>query len=121
MMIGSVLSRHALLPVTIHLPNKPDLSMEFVVDTGYTGYLTLPVAAVHAMGLPHLHRTSADLADDTTVELDVYMATILWHGAITDVPVLATGRRALLGTALLDDCELTAQFHDGGLVTVDAL
>ncbi len=121
MMTGTVSERHALLPVTFRLPNQLDLTIEFVVDTGYTDYLTLPVAAVTAMGLRFLHRTSADLADNSIVDMNVHHATILWNGAEMDVPVLATGRRPLLGTALLDACELVVQFADGGLATVDSL
>jgi hypothetical protein len=35
--------------------------------------------------------------------------------------VLAMGRRPLLGTALLDECQLLAQFTEGGAVTIDEL
>ena len=46
MMTGQVIGRHALLPVTFRLTDHPDLTIEYVVDTGYTDYLTLPRAAV---------------------------------------------------------------------------
>ena len=62
MMVGTVSGRHALLPVTLRLQRRPDLTIEFVVDTGYTDYLTLPLAAVVAMGLQYLHDVPADLA-----------------------------------------------------------
>lgn len=73
------------------------------------------------MALPFLHSGFADLADGSTVRIKVHTATIVWNGAERDVPVLALGRRPLLGTALLDGNELVAQFTDGGLVTVDPL
>ena len=56
-----------------------------------------------------------------TIELNVYAATIVWNGVERQVPVLALGRRPLLGTALLENCELLIQFVEGGLVTVDGL
>jgi len=37
------------------------------------------------------------------------------------VSVIATGRRPLLGTAMLDDQELRAQFRESGLMTVEEL
>ena len=120
-MTGSVLGRHALLPVTFLLQGRPDLTIEFVVDTGFTYFLTLPPAAVAALGLPYLHDTPANLADDSTVAIAVHAATIVWNGVEREVRVLATGSRPLLGTALLDGQELVAQFKDGGLVTVDDL
>ena len=54
-MIGRVYHLHLLLPVTFRLASQPDLAIEFVVDTGFTGFLTLPPAAVSAMRLPYLH------------------------------------------------------------------
>lgn len=120
-MTGSVSNRHVLLPITLRLPSQPDLSIEFVVDTGFTDFLTLPSAAVAALVLPFAHRVTVVLADGSTVELAVHVATILWDGAERDVPVFAMGRRPLLGTALLDGYELVAQFRDAGLVTVDRL
>jgi hypothetical protein len=46
---------------------------------------------------------------------------ILWNGVEREVRVLATGRRPLIGTALLDQQELVIQFTKGGLVTIDEL
>lgn len=99
--------------------NQPDLEIEFVVDTGFEGALTLPPAAVAAMGLPFFQEMDANLADDQSVKADVHVATIVLDGHELDVLVLAMGRRPLLGTALLAGKELVAQFADKGLVTVD--
>lgn len=51
----------------------------------------------------------------------VHEAVILWNGEEREVRIIATGRRPLLGTALLDEHELVVQFTQGGLVTIDAL
>ena len=118
-MIGSAFNRHVLLSVPFRLLDQPDLSIEFVVDTGFTDYLTLPRDAANAMGLRFLYHMNADLADDSTIEIPVHLATILWNSVPKQVRVLATGRRPLLGTALLDQCRLHAHFVDGGSVTVE--
>jgi len=120
-MTGCVRSRHVLLPVTFRLEYLPDLNLEFVVDTGFTGLRTLPPTAVAAMGLPFLHLMPAQLADGSFVEVAIHSATILWKGMEAEVRVLATGERSLLGTALLDGSELLAQFREEGLVTIDDL
>ena len=49
MMTGHVVQRHALLPVTFRLLNQNEFAIEFVVDTGFSGELTLPIAAIEAM------------------------------------------------------------------------
>ena len=73
------------------------------------------------MNLPFLRRITANLADDSIIRLGVYSATLVWNGQDRDVEVLATGRRPLMGTLLLDGHELNVQFADGGLVTVETL
>ena len=120
-MIGHVESLHALVPITFRFSDKPDIAIEFVVDTGYTGYLTLPAAAVAAVGLPFEYDLPANLADDSEVLVPVHSATILWNGGEQTARVLALGKRPLLGTAMLDGYELVVQFADSGLVTIDAL
>ena len=121
MMRGVTIRRQATLPVTFRLLGLPSVTLEFVVDTGFTEFLTLPPSAVTAMGLPFDHQESASLADDSSITIAVHQATILWNGVERLVSVIATGRRPLLGTALLDDQELRAQFRESGLVTVEEL
>ena len=120
-MRGVTIRRQATLPVTFRLPGQPDLTLEFVVDTGFTEFLTLPPAAVAAMQLPFLYPQMAGLADGSAIRMSVHGATILWNGMEREVRVVATGRRPLLGTAMLDDQELRAQFRESGLVTVEEL
>jgi clan AA aspartic protease len=118
---GLVVDRRPILALTLRLPNGSSLPIEFVIDTGFTGYLSLPLEAVSLMGLPFRHDTAANLADDSEVLMPVHEATILWDGEEREVLIVAAGKRPLLGTALLDEQELVIQFTDGGLVTVDAL
>ncbi|HLK56485.1 MAG TPA: clan AA aspartic protease [Chthonomonadaceae bacterium] len=121
MMIGSVTRLHALVPVTFRIPGQPDLAIEFVVDTGYTGSLTLPLEAIRALGLEFEFDLPANLADDSEVLVPVYSATILWHGIERSVQVLAMGKRPLLGTLLLDGHKLCAQFREQGRVAIALL
>ncbi len=120
-MTGSVRSLHIMLPVTFRLTGLPDITIEFIVDTGFTGLLTLPPDAVTALGLPFLHKIPAQLADGSFVEVAIHAATIVWRDVEAEARVLATGERPLLGTALLDGSELLAQFREEGLVTVEDL
>ncbi len=119
MIVGQVVNHQASLPVTFRLANRPSLMIEFVVDTGFVGFLTLPSSAVAALGLPYQFDTPANLADDSEVQMAVHEATIIWDGENRVVRVLATGKRPLLGMALLAGQELVMQCIDGGTVTVD--
>jgi clan AA aspartic protease len=118
---GFVSRRKALFPVTFLLPGQPELTLEFVVDTGFSEFLTLPLAAVIAMQLPFLYPQDAGLADGSIIRIPVHSATILWNDQERAVRVVATGRRPLLGMALPDDQELRVRFRENDLVTVDEL
>ncbi len=120
-MTGRVENLHALLPVIFRLQNQSDITLEFVVDTGFTDALTLPLEAVVDLQLPFDYDMIVNLANDSDAVVPVHRASIIWQGAERTVRVFATGRRPLLGTALLEDCELTAQFRESGLVFVEPL
>ena len=77
------------------------------VDTGFTGELCLPLEAVLLMGLTFRHDIPANLADNSEVLLPVHEAIVLWDGEEREILVIATGRRPLLGTAMLDEQERT--------------
>ena len=120
-MRGVVIGLEVRIKVVFRRPGQPDLAVEFVVDTGFAGALTLPAAAVAAMGLPFYQIMFANLADDSHVQANIHQATIVWDGREIDVAVLAMGQRPLLGTALLDGYNLNADFEDNGAVSVTLL
>lgn len=73
------------------------------------------------MGLTFRHDIPENLADNSEVLLPLHEAIVLWDGEEREVLIIATGRRPLLGTALLDEQQLVIQFTEGGLVTIDEL
>lgn len=120
-MIGRVENLQAVVPVVFQLPGQPDLSIEFIVDTGFSGQLALPPAAVAALGLPFSYDTIITLANDEDDVVPVHNATIIWEGNELTVRVFSVGRRPVLGAALLAGGEFVAQFIQGGLVTIDSI
>ena len=121
MISGSVIALHALIKIAFLLQDDSFSEREFVIDTGFTGFLTLPPQDISDLGLLFRHHTSAYLADGSEVQIPVYDAVVLWNGAEIEVRVLGTGHRPLLGTALLKDHSLFAQFADFGLVELEEL
>jgi clan AA aspartic protease len=117
----SVTDGHATVIVRFRILNRADVPIEFVVDTGFTDELCLPPEAVALLGLRFKYAMPVNLADNSQVTLPVHEAIILWNGEEREVRVLATGRRPLLGTALLEKYELVVQFTEGGIVTIDEL
>lgn len=117
-MNGYVSGQQPCLGITFVLPQGQQITIEFVVDTGYEGALTLPAQVVATLNLPFYQRISANLADDSSRNVDVHRATILWHDQTLNVAVLAMGQRPLLGTSLLNGSDLHVHFEDAGPLTI---
>jgi clan AA aspartic protease len=118
---GLVSDGHAIISIPFRIPNRADFPIEFVIDTGFTDELCLPPEAVELLNLPFKHDMRANLADNSQIVLPVHKAIILWNGEEREARVFATGRRPLVGTALLENHELVIQFTESGLVTIDQL
>jgi clan AA aspartic protease len=110
-----------MVPLRVRGQTGPAADIAAVVDTGFNGFLTLSSSVVAALALPFLNYFRAGLADGSRVRLEVYAATVVWDGAEREIEVFATGRDPLLGTSLLDGCDVSIQFTDGGLVTIERL
>ena len=92
--------------------------IEAVVDTGYTGFLTLPSGLVNELGLPFAYVSRAFLANDDQVEFNVHNVTLLWDGEARDIEADATGSTPLIGMLLLDGHNLNMDVEDGGSVII---
>ncbi len=117
-MKGFVQNLQAVLPVTFEIGQGQMLQIDCVVDTGFTGALTLPAEAVTRLQLPFVALVQASLADHSEISLPVHLANIHWNGKAREVFVLAIGRRPLVGTSLLSQCRFGAEFWEGGAVII---
>jgi clan AA aspartic protease len=114
--------REARLAVEVLSPvGSLPLRVEAVVDTGFTGHLTLPPATVEALGLPIIGSAESVLADGSVVLEDVCAARAIWHGGERPVRVLVADATPLLGMALLGGSELRVECVSGGDVVVEEL
>ncbi len=107
--------------IVLYPPGRAAVEVECVVDTGFEGFLTLPPAVVSDLGLPYLAPIDANLADNSRIVANVHQGIILWNGVERVIPVLAMGRRPLVGTALLEHYHLSIDFCEGGTVLVDEI
>lgn len=81
---------------------------EFVIDTGFNGFLYIPEDAIADWGLSFVSSVPIALADQSVTIADVYQATIIWFGVSQRVSVLAgpSGCDSLLGMELPEGCRI---------------
>ena len=111
-------SYEAIVPLRLHGADGQTLDISAVVDTGYTGFLTLRPPMVAALELPFASFGRAILADDNEVDFDVHYVTISWDGLRRDIEADASGSTPLVGMLLLDGYDLSIQVRQGGRVIV---
>ena len=121
MIQGVVNAAHeAVVTISLHDPEGQMRDIEAVVDTGYSGFLTLPPGLVDELGLPFAYIGQAFLANDDEVDFDVHYVTVLWDGQPRDIEADATGSTPLVGMLLLDRHNLSIEVETGGRVLIQA-
>ncbi|BCL39847.1 clan AA aspartic protease [Nostoc sp. MS1] len=118
---GIVVGLQARISVVLRSSEGSEIEVECVVDTGFEGFLTLPPTVVADLGLIYIASIRANLADNSHILTNVHQVTIIWNSLEREIPVLAMGRRPLIGTALLEDYHLSIDFCEGGTVLIDEI
>ena len=122
MITGVVTANHqAIIALTLHdSAGQPEVT-EALLDTGFNGFLTLPLLQIARLQFPYEGTMRVVLGDGQAVDLDMFIGTVLWDGQFREGIVLAAEGSALVGMALLMGSRVTLEVEDGGLVTIDRL
>lgn len=112
--------QEAVIELEVGSSNQSE-KIEAVIDTGFTGYLTLPSALMSRLNLQPAGEQRAILGDENRVVLKRHIAKVLWHGAERNVYVLQAEGGPLIGMSLLYGSRLILDVVTDGNVTIDAL
>lgn len=96
-------------------------SIQAIIDTGYTGFLTLPYSIISTLNLTWYMQQEGLLGDGSLRMFNVYEASVIWAGQVRMIEVNESETDPLVGMGLLEGYELKIQATDGGLVTITAL
>ena len=102
-------------------PNQQQRTVDGVIDTGFSGDLTLPVAVIASLRLTWLGREPGILADGNTDLFDVYSAVVFWDGQPRPLEVEAANTQPLVGMNLLHRHSLHMEIVHGGPVEIVSL
>ena len=96
-------------------------SINAVIDTGFTGFLSLPNNIINELDLSWSYRDRGTLGDGSEVLFDIYDAIAIWDGKSQEIEVNSAETDPLVGMSLLRGYRLQVDTIEGGLVTILAL
>jgi clan AA aspartic protease len=121
MITGVVQSGEGRIRLKVKGRQGREQEVEAVIDTGYTGSLTLPPALIRALGLRWQTVGRFKLADGSLCVFDVYEAKVIWDGKVRQILVDEANADPLVGMRLLKGHELKMQVRYRGKVTIKRL
>jgi clan AA aspartic protease len=122
MIRGSVTSRKEItVPIQVRDITGSTFDIEPIVDTGFSGALTLPSAAIASLQLQLKSRTRTVMANGSVQTANIFVGTVVWDGRDRLVLVHEMDCHPLIGIKLLEDHQLRASIQPGGLVEIEEL
>ena len=110
------------ITVVLFDSNGQDRAVEAHLDTGFTGELALPIAAIERLGLVRAGRSGQyRIGSGATVAFNIYDGTIRWRDETRRIHVLESEITPLVGVGLLWNNNLSIDFRHGGDVTITEL
>lgn len=106
------------LCVSVEYANEGLMQCEVILDTGFTGWLTLPEQVIRELGLRKIGSHFATLASGEMEQFDYYVTRMVWHGRLQWIEILQSINQSLLGMELLRDNWITMFVQDGGDVII---
>jgi clan AA aspartic protease len=93
-------------------------AIDVVIDTGFSGFMSLPISTVNGLGLPVVSQENTQLADGTIKRVDIHAAVVIWDGKARRIEVQTLGIHQLIGMAMLASHDLAIRVQDGGSVSI---
>lgn len=122
MILGTVTAdREAVIRVKVYSQGGQEQEFNAVIDTGFTGFLTLPSADIATLNLTFASRQQVILGDGNVHSVNVYAGVVEWDGQQRRIEVDAADTTPLVGMALMYGYKLTLEDIDGGDVTLERL
>ena len=93
--------------------------IEFAIDTGFTGFMTLPDEVIGNLGLQQLDDDhSVILSHGQSMVTSTYEAIAIWHGSSWRVIVIAMPSRPTIGMSLLWNSDVAIAVRANGRVAI---
>jgi clan AA aspartic protease len=111
----------ATIPIRLVGKKGRTTRIQAIVDTGFTGYLTLPYRVLASLGAVRVGRTHGILADGSVDLFDVYSVTVNWDGRRRTIEAEEVDAEPLVGMRMLKHHFIQFTVVEDGLVMITAL
>lgn len=111
----------ATIKVAVGGIGLPKITIDAVIDTGFTSFLSLPLSIITDLGLPWHYRDVGTLGDGSEVIFEIYKGSAIWDGQSQIIDVAASDSDPLVGMSLLYGFKLQIEVVEGGTVTIESL
>jgi clan AA aspartic protease len=111
----------AKIRLVVSNESKQTQVIDAVIDTGFTGFLTLPLTVINSLNLQLYSREEGRLGDGSTCIFDVYSSLVIWDGEYRYIDVNAAETDPLVGMSLLYGYRMQLDAIEGGAVIIQAL
>ena len=118
MILGFVHNREAIVQLAVIGDQQQKQGIRAIIDTGFTGSLTLPPIVIADLELVWFTQQEGFLGDGSRRTFDVYRGAVIWDGQLRVIEINASDTAPLVGMALLEGFELRVQAYEGGSVAI---
>ena len=118
MILGFVHNREAIVQLAVIGDQQKKQGIRAIIDTGFTGSLTLPPIVIADLELVWFTQQEGFLGDGSRRTFDVYRGAVIWDGQLRVIEINASDTAPLVGMALLEGFELRVQAYEGGSVAI---
>lgn len=110
-----------ILKLVVAGPDARSAEIESVIDTGFSGALTLPVDLVERLQLQFARYVNGELADGSQTVVPLFFGNLRWADRLLEVEVAVAGASPLVGVQPLNGYRLIANYVPNGAVAIERL
>jgi clan AA aspartic protease len=114
-------NREAIIQVAIVGDSKQSKSVKAIIDTGFTGDLTLPKNVIDELGFTLRGFQRVILGDGSIQYFEMFVGVVIWDGQMREVEINAAETDSLVGMGLLEDYKLEIEARPNGEVRITLL
>ncbi len=113
--------REIVIELEVLAADPSAIAIQAIVDTGFNGFLTLPISVLNALKASAAGTRRAEPGDGNLVEMDTYFVKVRWLDEDREVLALQAEATPLVGMSLLWGSRVGFDAQDSGTVTIDVI